>query len=280
VRVAAPLLVAVLASACASIQPPPEGPPRGVRTDTLRIITYNIAHGLGSDERVNLDRAARIISGAYPRLVALQEVDSATARTERADQPARLARFTRMEAHFGRAMPYDGGAYGVAILSSLPVASFRTHPLPTPEGHEPRVVAEARVVLPNTGDTITFLSTHLDHTTGNDVRRRQAERIAELFPPDDSTEEILAGDLHDVPASRTLDALLTSWRDATGLDHPPTYPARSPDRKIDYVLYRPASRVRVLDSAVLLESRASDHRPVFVVLEVASRCTSPNSCPR
>jgi endonuclease/exonuclease/phosphatase family metal-dependent hydrolase len=260
--------------------PTPGGFPPGVRTDTIRVLTFNIAHGLGGDERVNLDRTARAIAAALPDIVALQEVDSTTERTERADQPAWLARFTRMEAHFGRAMPYEGGAYGVAVLSDLPVASFRTHPLPAAEGHEPRAVAEARIVLPNTGDTIVFLSTHLDHTSGNDVRQRQAERIAELFPPSDSALAILAGDLNDVPASRTLDALLLDWRDATGLDHPPTYPARSPERKIDYVLYRPASRVRVLSSEVLLERTASDHRPVLVVLEVRSMCTSPNSCQR
>jgi endonuclease/exonuclease/phosphatase family metal-dependent hydrolase len=280
VRFAAALAAATLASACASVAPPAAGPPRGVRTDTLRVLTFNIAHGLGSDERLNLDRAARVISAALPDLVALQEVDSATARTERADQPARLARFTRMDAYFARAMPYDGGAYGVAILSDLPVTSFRTHALPAAEGHEPRAVAEARIALPNTGDTIVFLSTHLDHTSGNDVRQRQAERIAELFPADDSTVAILAGDLNDVPASRTLDALLLDWRDGTGLDHPPTYPARTPERKIDYVLYRPSTRVRVLESFVLAERTASDHRPVLVVLEVSSRCASPNSCQR
>jgi endonuclease/exonuclease/phosphatase family metal-dependent hydrolase len=251
--------------------PPTDSLPRGVRADTIRILTYNIAHGRGGDERVNLDRTARAINAALPDIVALQEVDSATQRTEGADQPALLARLTRMEAYFGQAMPYDGGAYGVAVLSDLPVASFRTHALPAAEGHEARAVAEARIVLPNTGDTLLFLSTHLDHTSGNDVRRRQSERIAALFPPDDSTVAVLAGDLNDVPASRTLDALMHDWRDGTGLDHPPTYPAASPDRKIDYVLYRPASRIRVLASDVLLERSASDHRPVLVVLEVRSR---------
>jgi endonuclease/exonuclease/phosphatase family metal-dependent hydrolase len=266
-----PLLLALATAACAAGAIPTTGPAPGVRTDTVRILTYNIAHGLGADERINLERTGRAISAALPDLVALQEVDSATQRTGSADQPARLAAFTRMDAYFGRAMPYDGGAYGVAILSDLPVASVRTHALPAAEGHEPRAVLEARIALPRTGDTLVFLSTHLDHTSGNDVRERQARRIAELFPADDTALYVLAGDLNDVPASRTLDALMLDWRDATGLDHPPTYPAANPDRKIDYVLYRPAHRIRVLEAFVLAERSTSDHRPVLVVLEVSSR---------
>ena len=157
VRHAVPLLLALAATACAAGATPTTGPAPGVRTDTVRILTYNIAHGLGADERINLERTARAISAALPDLVALQEVDSATQRTGNADQPARLAAFTRMDAYyFGRAMPYDGGAYGVAILSDLPVASFRTHALPAAEGHEPRAVLEARIALPRTGDTLVF----------------------------------------------------------------------------------------------------------------------------
>jgi len=264
-----PLLLWTTA-ACAAGSSPQSAPATRVRTDTVRILTFNIAHGLGRDGQVDLERTARAIRTAMPDLVALQEVDSAVARTGSADQPARLAAFTRMDVYFGRAMPYEGGAYGVAILSELPVTSFRTHALPAPDGHEPRALAEATVTLPNSGATLTFLSAHLDHTSGNDVRARQVERIVELFPAGDSSIQILAGDLNDVPVSRTLDPLMAAWTDATSLDHPPTFPASDPTRKIDYVLYRPETRIRMLESIVLLERSASDHRPVLVVLEVSS----------
>ena len=42
---------------------------------TLRVLTYNIHHGEGTDGKLDLDRIARVIKAAEPDIVALQEVD-------------------------------------------------------------------------------------------------------------------------------------------------------------------------------------------------------------
>ncbi|NOX58758.1 MAG: hypothetical protein GXP29_07870 [Planctomycetes bacterium] len=57
----------------------------------LRMLTYNIHHGEGMDGRIDLDRIAHVIHEADADLVTLQEVDCGVERTNRIDQPKRLA---------------------------------------------------------------------------------------------------------------------------------------------------------------------------------------------
>ena len=47
---------------------------------TLRLMSYNIRHGAGLDERLDFDRIAEVINREHPDVVALQEVDSVTQR--------------------------------------------------------------------------------------------------------------------------------------------------------------------------------------------------------
>ena len=44
-------------------------------TRQLRVMTYNIHHGEGTDGRIDLERIAKVIRDAKPDLVALQEVE-------------------------------------------------------------------------------------------------------------------------------------------------------------------------------------------------------------
>lgn len=250
------------AAACST----PPGTPRGTPTDTLRILTYNIHIGIGTDRALDLERIARVIAEVRPHVVALQEVDSATRRTGGVDQAAALAALTGLRAQFARAMAYDGGAYGVALLFDLPVDAVSAHPLPADSGHEPRVAAEARLTLPRTRAQLVFFGTHLDHTANVAVRRGQVDRLLDVLPADTALV-VLAGDLNAIPTAAELAPLMSGFIDAAA-GAGATFPASSPLRRIDYVLLRPASRFRVLAAQVLAEPNASDHRPVLVVAEV------------
>lgn len=73
----------------------------------LRVLTYNIHHGEGTDGKFDLDRIAKLISAQEPDLVALQEIDVKTARASGVDQAAKLAKLTGMHYAFGRFMKYD-----------------------------------------------------------------------------------------------------------------------------------------------------------------------------
>jgi endonuclease/exonuclease/phosphatase family metal-dependent hydrolase len=232
---------------------------------TVRVVTYNVHHGEGTDGKLDLPRLAGVIAALKPDLVALQELDVKTRRTGHVDQPAKLGELTGLHVAFGKAMDFDGGQYGNAVLSRFPIRETRTHALPTADGHEPRCVLEVRVRPGDGGPAVTFLSTHLDHKD-TPLRIRQAERIAALYA-DATGPVILAGDLNAVPDSPPVRAL-RGWNDLTAGRGLLTSPSTRPKRQIDYVLARPAGRVAATEAKAVEEGVASDHRPVLAVVQV------------
>jgi len=229
----------------------------------LRVLTYNIHHGEGVDGKLDLERIAGVINAVEPDLVALQEVDQKTERTGKVDQPAELARLTKMNAAFGGNLRYQGGDYGNMVLSRFPIKQQRNHKLPSFDEGEPRGVLEVEVELPDQAGAITFLSTHFDHRPPDQERIASAKTILELTL---QPLAILAGDLNDLPESKTLAALGKTWKSPS--EKPlPTIPVPTPKRQIDYVLFKPADRWKVVEARVLEEAIASDHRPLLVVLE-------------
>lgn len=232
---------------------------------SLRVLTYNVHHGEGEDGRPDLDRLARVIASTRPDLVALQEIDQRAQRTGRVDQAAEYARLTGFHHVFGRAMEFQGGAYGQALLSRWPLTTFEVHPLPNPAPREPRI-ALAGILSPPGFPPLRFAGTHLDHAEDDGNRWAQAGRLLELFN-DSKVPTILAGDFNARPDSRVMARFGPGWLDTSSGNPMPTIPARSPTVRIDYVLCRPVRAWRVRSSAVVDEPNASDHRPLIVELE-------------
>lgn len=254
------LLLAGLAASCAL--PHPAEPVR------LRVLSYNIHHGQGNDGVFDLERIARLIEELDPDLVALQEVDQGTGRAAGVLQADELARLTGLHGRFGRAIEYDGGEYGEAALSRLPILETRRLGLPAAPEHELRCALLLR--LAPAGEELLFLATHLDHTREHGDRVAQMGAILAGLAAEPRTPVILVGDLNCQPGSPPLALLGPEWLDAplaAGADQP-TYPAVGPEIRIDHVLVRPAARWRVLEARVIPEELVSDHRPLLVVLEL------------
>ena len=230
---------------------------------TLRVLSYKIHHGEGTDGKVDLPRLAKVITAAKPDLVALQEVDDRTKRTGGVDQTAELARLTTLNGRFGKAIDYQGGGYGQAILSRYPPSDLQIHLLPGEPDRERRIAAETRLTI--AGREVSFVTTHLHHAN-REFRLRQAARLNELFGKTDRIV-ILAGDLNATPDEPPIATLREKWLNATAGQDLLTFPAGKPNRQLDYVLVRPAGRLRVVERRVIDESVASDHRPVLAVLE-------------
>lgn len=232
----------------------------------LRVLTYNIHHGRGIDGNLNLPRIAGVIQSVEPDLVALQEVDQTVQRSGSVDQPAELARLTGMQVVFGGNITLQGGEYGNAVLTRLKVIRSSNHLLPRKDNGEQRGVLEVELAWPSSETTLRLLATHFDH------RRSDAERLASAAMINDRTASspdrnaLLAGDLNDLPDSQTLQTLQKFWTSASRKPQP-TIPVKTPRRQIDYILFRPASRWNVVETRVLPENTASDHRPVFSILE-------------
>jgi len=87
------------------VRPKPRKGSRGQQG--VRVASYNIKHGRGNDNKVDLRRAASLLDNMNVDVIGLQEVDKLTKRSGRVDQPALLAKATCMESAFGSFMPYD-----------------------------------------------------------------------------------------------------------------------------------------------------------------------------
>jgi endonuclease/exonuclease/phosphatase family metal-dependent hydrolase len=236
-----------------------DDPPR------LRVMSYNIHHGRGTDGVIDLERIAAVINAANVDLVALQEVDVKTGRSGRVDQLAELARLTDMHARFAKGRDYDGGDYGQAVLSRVPIESFQVHPLPPATEADKRIAASA-VIAPQRGlPRVVFVTTHLHHQS-EEFRLQQVARLGEILQPHLDSPLILVGDVNARPGSPVVNELLQTYQDTTS-DDALTYPSTAPDRKIDYILLPKCHRWRVVHSEVIDEPLASDHRPVLAELE-------------
>ena len=239
----------------------------------LRVLSYNIHHGEGVDRKLDLPRIASVIKSVKPDLVALQEVDQATERTNKIDQAAELARLTGLNVVFGGNIRYQGGDYGNAVLSRLPISRHKNHLLPRFDDGEQRGVLQVEVELPDEHGTLLFLATHLDHRPGDRERVASAKAINELVATSASQPAVLAGDLNDLPESRTLREFGTMWTRANGKVLP-TVPVNQPTKQIDFILFRPTERWEVIEVRVLDEAVASDHRAIFAVLGLLSNKTT------
>jgi endonuclease/exonuclease/phosphatase family metal-dependent hydrolase len=229
----------------------------------LRVLTYNIHIGIGMDDKLDLQRIAKTVTEQQPDLVALQEVDRFTDRTQKLDEVEELARLTGMEAVFGKTFGRSNGDYGIAILSKLPVLAGSYTQLPRLGQREDRGVTS--VILSLNSQIIRFACTHFCHES-EERRIMQAEKINELFTGD-GIPTIIGGDFNAKPEDKSITTLKTLWMDAT--DAKPTFPAPSPNIKIDYIFCYPHKIFKVKKTKVVEDSVSSDHRPVLTTLEPA-----------
>lgn len=221
----------------------------------MRILTYNIRAGHDLANEPALERQAAAIRALAPDVAAIQEVDRRARRCGGVDQTAALGAATGLHAAFARAIDFEGGEYGVALLSRRAPGAVRAVPLPSP--HD-----EDRALLVADFGSFVFAVTHLPLHDGD--RLDAVDRIlAELLPS--PVPVLLAGDWNALPESDTLRrigrgfALLSDPRAMT-------FPAGAPDRCIDYVAVDldHAGAFRGAAARVVDEPSASDHRPVLV----------------
>lgn len=230
----------------------------------LRVLTYNIHHGRGGDGEVDLARIAEVIKDSRADVVALQEVDNGTLRTGRVDQTEELASRVGMTGVFVHHIDFEGGKYGQAILSKFPISNLQQHWLPGSPDRERRMAGSVTIDLGS--QTLMFVTTHLHHANES-IRNLQAVHLNKIFTSADIAEPIvvLAGDFNATPDSRTMQILGQQWSSATaGNSDALTFPADSAERQLDYVLFYPKDKVKVVEASVIDETQASDHRPVVV----------------
>lgn len=255
------LVVSVLISAAGGAAAGDDGrDPVGV----LRVVSYNIRHGAGMDGRVDLERTAAVLQRLEPDLVALQEVDDTCRRSHGIDQAATLGHLLGMEHRFAASMDHDGGRYGLAVLSRMPVKSSRQ--LWLPRGDEPRSALEVNVEVPGLARLLSFICVHND-VDREATRVRQVRSLLDALGAADRPT-IIAGDFNSEPGSESLTRLAHAGWTVLAKRGPTntgaTFRADAPAKEIDHFAVRGLPPFTI-DHRVIPEQEASDHRPLLAV---------------
>ena len=229
----------------------------GAMAQSHTFMSYNIRNGIGMDRVRSLERVADVINAQHPEIVAIQEVDSVTGRSGGSYVMAELGALTGLHHTFAPAIDYDGGRYGIGMLSKEAPIKVTRYPLP---GRE-----EARALLVAEFDNYIFASTHLSLTMEDCLASVQ---ILKDVAAQASKPFYIAGDFNAEPDSEVIKALGEFFRILTDTNVL-TFPSDIPDRTLDYImLYNPTETTpKVTKFEVIEATMPSDHRPLLLQIE-------------
>lgn len=229
--------------------------------NTLKLMSYNIKNANGMDDVCNFQRIANVINNASPDVVAIQEVDSMTNRSGQKYVLGEIAERTQMHGYFAPAIDYDGGKYGIGLLTKQLPLRLQTLPLP---GRE-----EARTLILAEFTDYIYCCTHMSLTEED---RMKSLELVKAFTSSSTKPLFLAGDMNAEPESGFIKEL---QKDFQILSNPKqhTFPAPDPKETIDYIatLKQNAKGFAVISAKVINEPMASDHRPILVELRTAEK---------
>ena len=220
----------------------------------ITVATYNILHG--HDVGYDWSRIAEIVAASGADIVGFQEIDMQTSRIGGRDTVLGLSEATGMpHALFVPAMSFDGGQYGTAILSRLPITAFGTYPLDSGE-YEPRAFGAVTVALDD-GMPLQFLNTHLSYEsdTQQAIQFLQLSRwMDKHIPP--NVPAILTGDFNTEDFSAFAPICSRGYALVNNDAH--TYKTfRTNPAAIDNIVYRRACLIPVEQG--MIDSSCSDH---------------------
>ncbi|WP_053365690.1 endonuclease/exonuclease/phosphatase family protein [Bacillus sp. FJAT-27245] len=243
--------------------------PKGGSTP-IKVMSYNIHHGVGIDNVLDLGRIAGLIDEEGADIVALQEVDRHFgARSNFEDQAKKLAYLLGYHYVYAANLdlnPLEDGAnrrqYGTAVLSKYPIIHSQNYFLPS-FGQEQRGLLETTINVK--GNQIRVYNTHL----GLDVPQRLAQ-VTEIkkIVAAKKTPAILIGDLNAEPESDEIRLLLegSNFIDVfENIDSVNTFPVEDPRIRIDYIFSSLGLKV---SNQYVVYSTYSDHLPVVADFEL------------
>jgi endonuclease/exonuclease/phosphatase family metal-dependent hydrolase len=226
--------------------------------NSIKIMSYNVRNCRGTDNIVDYGRVADIINRVAPDAVALQELDSATLRSNGEVVLDELATLTGMYKSYSASIEYQGGKYGVGILSREKPVKIEIIHLPGREEKRSMLIVELKNYI--------VCSTHFS-LTGAD-RIASADIITRALKG--YTKPVfLAGDFNATPGSPEIQNL---ERNFSVLNDPadPTIPSDKPTRCIDFIFASnyTGHDFEVKRTFVEKEPVASDHLPVWAEVSI------------
>jgi endonuclease/exonuclease/phosphatase family metal-dependent hydrolase len=222
--------------------------------DTIRVATFNIHGGRGTDGVQDLSRIADLLKGFD--LVGLNEVhaarigsgdNQASGLGKTLDQPWLFAPTERR---------WWRDDFGNAVLTKLAVDHWYRLPLPATQGAGFRNVVW--LTIPWRDRTVTVLVTHLDRTLDRETQLRTALNVFQSL----ATPAILMGDFNTTAIDPMLYRFLAESDAIDALGSPDI--GNETSNRIDWILARGLSRV---DSGCV-PTTASDHPLMWAELRL------------
>jgi endonuclease/exonuclease/phosphatase family metal-dependent hydrolase len=251
----------------------------GQSGDDVRVLVYNVHAGKDAGGKESVQRIADVVKSLDPDIVLFQEVDKGTKRSGGVDQPASYGSLTGLHVAFGRSLDYDGGEYGIAVLSRWPIRRDTTIHLPVdpPQersggSHEPRVAMSLAIDAPF--GRLDLFNTHIDASNEERWRLQEIKTIARVVTAalNGNGRVLVGGDFNSTPESAVQTELRANgFHDAwptCGVGEGLSYPADVPRKRIDYLFLLSGFECM---SARVVDADASDHRPVIFTLRAVRR---------
>ena len=229
------------------------------RPGTVRVATWNIRGGVGSDGRFDLARVVRLLKRAEPDVVALQEVDSRRGTPEH-EHPFLLLR-KALGAHSveAKSIVSAHGEYGQILISRWPLSDIRIHDISVP-GREPRRAIETEVASPH--GPLRMVAVHLGLAFGE--RRDQTKALVEMARRA-PVATVMMGDFNDWIWRGSVQNAIHRALPARTWHR--TFPSWLPLIRLDRIYCRPHDAL--VASWTDRDARGiSDHLPVFADVRV------------
>ena len=223
----------------------------------VKIMTYNIRHCCGMDEVYDCKRTVDVIRNSGAQFIGVQEVDSVTGRSEQRDILKELGTELHLFHTFGKAIDFDGGSYGIGILSAEKPLSVHRISLPGREEKRLLLVAEFNnFVLANVHISLT----PEDALASVPIIIKEAQNWNKPF--------FLVGDWNTHPDEAFVKEISKHF-DIISSTKDNTFPASGPNECIDYIALFKADIQPVVNcsTTVINDSIASDHRPIINTIE-------------
>ena len=280
-------MAAIVASACSGSKSP-AGPSAASRPPiALKVMTFNIQHGIDGTNRYNLQSAINAIARAQPDIVGLQEVTRNHPFYACDDQPARIA--SGVSAATGQAWDVryqqewftpdvscqqtgrgDGPeTEGLVFLTRRGMSAASTTPLP-----DSRIGLQVAV---RDAYGLPIVVTHLTSGgTASATRRQQIDKLlswAQGF----GQPLLIVGDFNAAPQAAELQPMFASfhdaWSDAVQLGRATGNANSHGSSRIDYIFFSPGASIsldgaEVVNTVALVGVAASDHEPVVATFTV------------
>ena len=240
----------------------------------IRIMTFNIQHGLNfikllnKEREIDLDRVAQTIKKHNADIIGLNEVYNDIDRKVTNEQVIYLANKLGYNYYFfGQSITIkETIGYGNAIISKYPLSNFKVHKIEDPiikdedAFYESRSIIECDLKINN--EIIKVFVTHLGL-----AKSEQKNGINKLLSLIKNEKTILMGDFNMEEDNDNIIELSKVIRNSSYLiekENKSTYPSNNPNIKIYYIF---TNNLDVKKSEIIDEI-ISDHYPIILDFDI------------